>query len=155
MVHRFEDFELDPQLRELRKEGAAIDVEPQVFDLLLYLIDNAEHVVSKDELLEHVWGGRIVSESTLSSRINAVRRILSDDGNQQRVIRTVPRRGFRFVAEYVKANEHLVDSDPICSIMPAGHSCWGQRNCGICSLLTCIGRYCSSGAARSNAALAA
>ena len=66
MVYRFEDFELDPQLSELRKQGAVINVEPQVFDLLRYLIDNAEHVVSKDELLEHVWGGRIVSESTLS-----------------------------------------------------------------------------------------
>ena len=104
MIYRFEEFELDPQLRELRKDGAAIDVEPQVFDLLLYLIDNAEHVVGKDELFEHVWAGRIVSDSTLSSRINAARRVLNDDGSQQRLIRTVPRRGFRFVGVLLQNN---------------------------------------------------
>lgn len=105
MVYRFEGFELDPQRRELRENGAAIDVEPQVFDLLLYLIDNAEHVVSKDELFEHVWSGRLVSDSTLSSRINAARRALGDDGDQQRLIRTVPRRGFRFVGEVAERAE--------------------------------------------------
>jgi TolB-like protein len=97
MIYRFEYFELDPQLRELRKDGAAVDLEPQVFDLLLYLVGNAEHVVSKDELFEHVWAGRVVSDSTLSSRVNAARRAIDDDGNQQRLVRTVPRRGFRFI----------------------------------------------------------
>jgi DNA-binding winged helix-turn-helix (wHTH) protein/pimeloyl-ACP methyl ester carboxylesterase len=99
MIYSFEEFELDPTLRELRIGNASVDVEPQVFDLLVYLVDNAEHVVSKNELIEHIWAGRIVSESTLSSRINAARRAVGDDGTQQRLIRTIPRRGFRFIGE--------------------------------------------------------
>ena len=74
-------------------------VEPQVFDLLLYLVRNRDRVISKDEMLEAVWGGRTVSESTLSTRINATRRAIGDSGEQQVLIRTVPRRGLRFVAD--------------------------------------------------------
>src|SRR5262249_11292799 len=72
---------------------------PQVFDVLVYLAKNRERVVSKDELLDGVWGGRIVSLSTLGSHISAVRRAVGDNGNEQRLIRTVARKGFRFVAE--------------------------------------------------------
>jgi TolB-like protein len=72
---------------------------PQVFDLLLYLVQNRDRVVSKDDLLNAVWGGRIVSESTLTSHINAVRKAIGDNGEQQRLIRTVPRKGFRFVGD--------------------------------------------------------
>ena len=85
------------------RAGETIHIEPQVFDLLLYLIDNRERVVSKDELLSAVWQGRIVSESTLGSRINAARSAIGDDGQRQHLIRTVARKGVRFVGEV--ANE--------------------------------------------------
>jgi len=95
----FEDYVLDPERRELRRGPEAIAVGPQVFDLLLYLVQNREHVVSKDELLDVVWGGRIVSESTLTSHINAARKAIGDSGQEQRLIRTIARKGFRFVGE--------------------------------------------------------
>lgn len=97
MLYRFEDYCLDTDRRELRQGSAAIELEPQVFDLLAYLIDNRERVVSKADLLASVWQGRIVSESALSSRINAVRCAIGDSGEQQRLIRTFPRKGLRFV----------------------------------------------------------
>ena len=74
-------------------------VEPQVFDLLVYLIANRDRVVTKDELLQNIWKSRSVSESALTTRINAVRRAVGDSGDSQRLIRTLPRRGFRFVGE--------------------------------------------------------
>jgi DNA-binding winged helix-turn-helix (wHTH) protein/pimeloyl-ACP methyl ester carboxylesterase len=95
---RFENYVLDRDRRELTRCGEPVAVEPQVFDLLLYLIENRERVVSKDDLWEAVWHGRIVSESTLTSRINAARRAVGDSGTRQAVIRTVARKGFRFVA---------------------------------------------------------
>jgi DNA-binding winged helix-turn-helix (wHTH) protein len=88
---------LDTDRRELHRGGVVVRVEPQVFDLLQHLIRHRERVVSKDELLAEVWHGRIVSEATLSSRINAARSALGDNGEQQRLIRTVPRKGFRFI----------------------------------------------------------
>src|SRR5499433_4190535 len=95
----FEDFALDTDRRELRRGHDVVAVEPQVFDLLTYLIRNRDRVVSKDDLMAAVWNGRIVSESTLSGRINAARGALGDSGEQQRLIRTFPRKGFRFVGE--------------------------------------------------------
>ena len=97
MLYFFEDFVLDPDRRELRRAGSAIAVQPQVFDLLEYLITNRDRVVSKDDILQAVWSGRIVSESALTTRINATRIAVSDDGEQQRLIRTLPRKGIRFV----------------------------------------------------------
>jgi len=99
MRFMFGDCALDPTRRELWRGGEAIHVEPQVFDLLLHVIRNREQVISKDELLAAVWGGRIVSESTLSNRINAARRAIGDSGEQQHFIRTVARRGLRFVGD--------------------------------------------------------
>jgi|tagenome__1003787_1003787.scaffolds.fasta_scaffold20861221_2 DNA-binding winged helix-turn-helix (wHTH) protein/pimeloyl-ACP methyl ester carboxylesterase len=99
MVMRFGSYELDKERRELRLRNVPVHVEPQVLDLLLYLVANRNHVVSKDEMVEAVWGGRIVSDVTLNSRINAVRRAVGDNGKTQALIRTVPRRGFRFVGE--------------------------------------------------------
>ena len=90
---------LDPDRRELTRESEVIAVGPQVFDLLLYLVQNRERVVSKDGLLDAVWGGRIVSESTLTSHINAVRKAIGDSGGEQRLIRTIARKGFRFVGD--------------------------------------------------------
>ncbi len=83
--------------RELRRGAEPIAVEPQVFDLLVYLVQNRDRVVSKDDLMASVWGGRIVSESTLTSRINAARKALGDNGDEQRFIRTIARKGVRFV----------------------------------------------------------
>ena len=99
MIYRFGDFALDTDSLELTQAGKAVEVEPQVFSLLACLIENRERVVSKDELIERVWDGRIVSDGTLNTRINSVRRAVGDDGKRQAVIKTFPRRGFRFVAE--------------------------------------------------------
>ncbi len=99
MPFHFEEFVLDPDRRELRRAGDLVAVEPQVFELIQYLVRNRERVVSKDDMLDAVWNGRVVSESTLTSRINAARRALGDSGGEQRLIRTVARKGVRFVGE--------------------------------------------------------
>src|SRR5712671_183523 len=96
---RFADFEIDIARRELWRGGAAVHIEPQVFDLLVHLIRNRNRIVSKDELIDAIWQGRIVSEATLSSRIHAARRALGDSGNDQNLIRTQHKRGFRFVGD--------------------------------------------------------
>jgi TolB-like protein len=93
----FGDYVLDQQRRELALKGEIVAIGPQVFDLLLYLVTNCDRVVSKDDLLEAVWAGRIVSDSTITSHINAVRRAIGDNGEEQRLVRTVARKGFRFV----------------------------------------------------------
>jgi len=93
----FEDHVLDIDRRELRRGTQQIPVGPQVFDLLVYLVQNRERVVTKDDLLDAVWSGRFVSESNLTTRINAARKAIGDSGEEQRLIRTVPRKGFRFV----------------------------------------------------------
>jgi TolB-like protein/tetratricopeptide (TPR) repeat protein len=95
----FGDCALDSARRELRRGGQLVHVEPQVFDLLVHLIDNRDRVVSKDDLLSAVWQGRLVSESTLANRINAARSAIGDSGDRQLFIRTIPRRGLRFIAE--------------------------------------------------------
>jgi TolB-like protein/cytochrome c-type biogenesis protein CcmH/NrfG len=95
----FENQVLDSARRELACAGEGVQLEPQVFDVLLYLLKHRDRVVGKDELFDNVWDGRIVSESTLTSRINAVRRAINDTGKDQRLLRTVPRKGFRFVGE--------------------------------------------------------
>src|SRR5262249_61639682 len=93
----FENHILDANRRELRRGSQLIELEPQVFDLLLYLIQNRDRVVSKDDLIASVWGGRIVSDSTLASRINAARKAVGDNGDAQKAIRTFARKGVRFV----------------------------------------------------------
>jgi len=95
----FDDCVLDMARRELRRAGVPTAVEPQVFDLLVYLIRNRARVVSKDDLLEAVWHGRIVSDSALANRINAARAAIGDSGEHQALIRTLPRKGFRFVGD--------------------------------------------------------
>ena len=99
----FGDYALDVSRRELRRGSGLVAIEPQVFDLLVYLLQNRDRVVSKDDLLEAVWGGRIVSESTLTSRINAARRAVGDSGEQQALIRTIARKGIRFVGAVSEA----------------------------------------------------
>ena len=97
LLYRFEDYVLDTGRRELRLDNAPVVLEPQVFDLLAYLIQNRERVLSKDDLIATIWNGRVVSESALSTRISAARCAVNDSGEQQRLIRTFPRKGFRFV----------------------------------------------------------
>ena len=99
MRYLFEDCALDTDRRELRRGTALVAVEPQVFDLLVHLIRHRDRVVSKDDLLASVWHGRIVSESALFNRINAARSAIGDTGDQQRLIKTLPRKGIRFVGE--------------------------------------------------------
>jgi len=94
----FADHTLDIERRELRRGDASIALEPQVFDLLAYLVQSHDRVVSKDDLIASVWRGRIVSDATLSSRIYAARKALGDSGDQQKLIRTIARKGLRFVA---------------------------------------------------------
>jgi DNA-binding winged helix-turn-helix (wHTH) protein len=93
----FDDCVLDSQRRELTRGGSAVAVEPLVFDIIACLIEHRDRVVSRDDLRTMVWEGRIVSESTLGSAINAARVAIGDTGEQQRLIRTLPRKGFRFV----------------------------------------------------------
>ena len=93
----FEDYVLDQERRELTLHGQVVAVGPQVFDLLLLFVNNPDRVLSKDELLKSVWSGRIVSESTITSHINAVRKAIGDTGEEQRLVRTVARKGYRFV----------------------------------------------------------
>jgi TolB-like protein len=109
--YEFEDIVLDPDRRELARGSEPIPVGPQVFDLLLHLVRNREHVVTKDDLIDTIWGGRIVSESTLTSHINAVRKAIGDTGEEQRLIRTIARKGYRFVGE-VREGEASVPAGP-------------------------------------------
>ena len=97
MRYLFEDYSLDTDRRELRRGANAVAVEPQVFDLLVHLIRHRDRVVRKDDLLDAVWHRRAISESALFNRINAARCAIGDSGEQQRLIRTLPRRGLRFV----------------------------------------------------------
>jgi TolB-like protein len=97
MIFDFGDCEIDIERREFRRAGTAVHVEPQVFDLLVHLVQNRDRVVGKDDLIASVWSGRIVSDSTITSRVNSARKAIGDNGDDQRLIRTVPRKGFRFV----------------------------------------------------------
>lgn len=95
----FEDFTLDMERRELRRGRDLIHIAPQALDVLAFLIHHRERVVSKDDLIAAVWEGRVVSDSALTSRVNAVRAAVGDSGENQRLIKTLPRRGFRFVGQ--------------------------------------------------------
>ena len=112
MIYQFGDHELDSESFRLTAGGEEIAVEPQVFALLQFLIENCDRVVSKDEIIGHVWDARIVSDGTLNSRINSARRAVGDDGKAQAVIKTFPRRGFRFVAEVGGVGDTAPVSEP-------------------------------------------
>jgi TolB-like protein len=105
MIFSFSDHVLDTDRRELRRGSDPIAVEPQVFDLLVYLLRNRDRVVTKEELIAAVWGGRIVSESTMTSRINAARKAIGDSGQRQKLIRTLARKGLRFVGAVTVQSE--------------------------------------------------
>lgn len=99
MIYEFGPCQIDSERQELRLSGELASVQPQVFSLILYLIEHRRRVVSKDEIIEAVWQGRSISDGALNARINAVRQALGDTGERQAIIKTIPRRGFRFVAE--------------------------------------------------------
>lgn len=99
MRYEFGSHSLDVDRRELRRGGDEIAIEPQVFDLIVYLVRNRDRVVSRDDLITWIWGGRIVSDSAVTTRINAARRALADSGAAQTIIRTIPRKGVRFIAD--------------------------------------------------------
>jgi DNA-binding winged helix-turn-helix (wHTH) protein/pimeloyl-ACP methyl ester carboxylesterase len=105
LLFSFKDFALDGERRELRTRGEIVPIEPQVFDLLVYLVKNRDRVVSKDDLIASVWGGRIVSDSTLDSRINAVRKAIGDSGEKQELVRTIARKGIRFIGDVQQDRE--------------------------------------------------
>ncbi|MDX1480666.1 MAG: winged helix-turn-helix domain-containing protein [Woeseiaceae bacterium] len=98
-IYRFAGLELDTARFQVRRDGQVLPVQPQVFDVLRYLLENRDRVVSKDELLDKVWADRVVSETTLSSRIKTVRSLVGDSGDRQELIRTIRNRGFRFVGD--------------------------------------------------------
>jgi TolB-like protein len=105
MIFQFAGLELDQRRQELRRGQEVVHLEPQVFDLLMLLVRNRDRIVTKDEILDEIWQGRFVSEAALSSRINAARKAIGDNGNDQRLIRTYHKRGFRFVGEVVNRAE--------------------------------------------------
>ena len=107
MAYAFADFELDTERAELRRSGKPVRVEPQVFDLLTLLIAGHTRMVSKDEIFDAIWGNKIVSDAVLSSRIKDARKAIGDDGKRQRFIATIPRRGFRFIGDVVKTQDHM------------------------------------------------
>jgi TolB-like protein len=109
--YRFEEFAFDIDRRELHRGAEVVSITPQVFDLLEYLIRNRERVVSKDELINAVWNGRIVSDAALTTRLNAVRAAIGDTGEEQRLIKTLPRKGFRFVGQ-VRETREVADPNP-------------------------------------------
>ncbi len=106
MIYRFDDFSLDGDRRELRRGSEIVAVDPQVFDVLEFLIANRERVVSNDDLIQAVWRGRIVSDGTVSSRIYAARQALGDSGAHQRLIRTLSRKGYRFLGHVHPASDN-------------------------------------------------
>jgi TolB-like protein len=118
----FDSYTLDTERRELLRGGAAIAVQPQVFDLLVCLVQNRKRVVSRDDLIALVWQGRIVSYSTLTSRINAARMAIGDSGEDQKLIRTISRKGFRFVGSVI---EQLHDVQP--AVAPPKESSLPER----------------------------
>src|SRR5664279_2341416 len=113
----FEEYAFDTDLRELSRGAHLVSVAPQVFDLLDYLIRNRERVVSKDDLINAIWNGRSVSDAALTTRLNAARSAIGDSGKEQRLIKTLPRKGFRFVGPVLQAQEStgapVADDAPI------------------------------------------
>ena len=127
MIYRFDEFELDTDRFELSRNGEAQPVEPQVFSLIELLVANHERMVDKDEINQRVWGGRVVSEAVLSSRIRSARRALGDDGKAQKLIRTLHNRGFRFVGDVMAENviapiARAAADEPAISGQPAGQA---------------------------------
>jgi TolB-like protein/Tfp pilus assembly protein PilF len=121
MIYIFDDYSLDSVRSELRRGAELVVVEPRVFDLLEYLIRNRDRVVSKDDLIESVWSGRIVSESALASRMSAARQAVGDGGERQRLIRTIARKGHRFVGEVREEEAPPITAAHVAQAIPHPH----------------------------------
>ena len=119
MRYLFEDCALDTDRRELRRGAALVSVEPQVFDLLAHVIRHRDRVVSKDDLLAAIWHGRAVSDSALFNRINAARRAIGDTGQQQRLIKTLPRKGIRFIGAVRQDQPSFATTAPPATAYPS------------------------------------
>lgn len=109
MRYFFDEFVFDAERRELHRGTDIVSVAPRVFDLLGYLISNRERVLSKEEIIKAVWDGRIISDAALTTRLNAARNAIGDSGDEQRLIKTLPRKGYRFIG---RVQEPRGDSDP-------------------------------------------
>jgi pimeloyl-ACP methyl ester carboxylesterase len=123
VILRFDDLELDLSVFELRRRGVRVPMEPQAFDVLAYLVTHRERTVAKEELMDAVWGGRFVTETAVTSRIKQVRRAVGDDGQAQRVVRTVHGRGYHFVAATEEATREAqpeVAGRPVESVRDRG-----------------------------------
>jgi len=133
MMYKFGEYELDTDRHEFRVRGQFRNLEPQVFHLIRHLVENHDRLVSRDELIEFVWKGRIVSESTIDARIHAARKAVDDDGRRQTCIKTVPRRGYRFTADVevvhsdgptvagndvARGNPHFLLDKPSIAVLP-------------------------------------
>ena len=136
MLFCFAAHTIDPTRREVRLRDEVVHVEPQVFDLLLYLIENRDRVVSKNELFAAVWQGRIVSDTTLSSRISAARRAIGDTGEKQAFIRTVPRRGFLFRGDQVELMEDAATPISTAHVFPQEVDAPGRQKVTFCRTST-------------------
>ena len=161
MIIEFSGYRVDTERLELWGPSGPIPLQPQAFSLLVYLIENAGRVVSKDEIFDTVWQGRVVGDATLHSRINALRRALGDDGTSQSVIKTLPRQGFRFLREVQtfgipaseshqgsaeQAAEPLAATGPVVAVLPfknlSGDPEQGHFADGIAEyILTALGRF--------------
>lgn len=151
MLYRFDRFELDTDRMELRADGTQCAVEPQVFALLVLLVENRDRMVSKDEIVEKIWEGRIVSDAAVASRVKSARQVLGDDGKAQRLIRTLHRRGLRFVAAAIAVSNPQgavvepntaaagappeVDSRPSIAVLPFRLIGTAERHAGIADAL--------------------
>jgi len=129
VIYRFGEFLLDTCRRELRRSGEFQSLEPQVFDLVAYLVEHHERVVSRDETLRAIGAGQFVTDGLLSTRLSSARRAIGDDGREQRLIRTFRRRGLRFVAAVTKVTQETEpakitnpDKADVPIPAPAGHS---------------------------------
>ena len=130
MIYAFEDYELDPQRYELHRRGTPCPLEPQGFDVLVYLVQHRDRVVTKQELLEHLWPDQFVSESTLTQRLMIVRKTLGDSGRTQRYIKTIHGRGYRFMVAVEERPDARSDE-----IQLEGNQDNESRWCGACGLV--------------------
>ena len=143
MIVRFGAFVLDTELFELRQAGQRVAVEPQVFDVLRYLVEHRDRVVSKEELLDNVWGDRFVSESALTSRLKSARRAVGDDGRSQQVIRTLHGRGYRFVADATELGSGGTGAGTVAApteLAPLGHGDRTESRTGSTQIWPLVGR---------------
>ena len=126
MFYHFENFSVDSTTFELQKNGNSQNIEKQVFDLLLLLVSNPNRVVNKDEIIETVWGGRVISDAAINSRISTLRSVLNDSGREQRLIKTIHNKGLRFVGDVIKidpdAPAEVIDKSAIADEKPGRRS---------------------------------